>query len=194
MFLKVHYQMFSGFLISVSGQIIANEFLVLAKASHSQRMNDSRVGLLQKEEQANDFSALSEKDTSFNDVFPENEGMQDTSIYQNNSGVGDQIRLIFVETTVQQSAEITASSKNKRHNGIRVLYNFQPLKVFCGTFAVQNGFKHNNDCFPTSSQTRYICMANMIPSQPRVASIVRRTPPTIPVKRKEKLKSVPTQA
>ena len=51
MFLKVHYQMFSGFLISVSGQIIANEVLVLAKASHSQRMNDSRVGLLQKEEQ-----------------------------------------------------------------------------------------------------------------------------------------------
>ena len=43
--------MFSGFLISVSGQIIANEFLVLVKASHSQRMNDSSVGLLQKEEQ-----------------------------------------------------------------------------------------------------------------------------------------------
>ncbi|CAH3031677.1 unnamed protein product [Pocillopora meandrina] len=115
-------------------------------------------------------------------------------VYQNNSGVGDQIRLIFVETTVQQSAEITASSKNKRHNGIRVLYNFQPLKVFCGTFAVQNGFKHNNHCFPTSNQTRHICMANMIPPQPRLASIVRRTPPTIPVKRKEKLKSVPTQA
>lgn len=43
--------MFSGFLISVSGQIIANEVLVLAKTSHSQHMNDSRVGLLQKEEQ-----------------------------------------------------------------------------------------------------------------------------------------------
>lgn len=40
-------------------------------------------------------------------MFKENEGMQDTSIYQNNSGVGDQIRLIFVETTVQQSVNVT---------------------------------------------------------------------------------------
>lgn len=28
-------------------------------------------------------------------------------VYQNNSGVGDQIRLIFVETNVQQSVNVT---------------------------------------------------------------------------------------